>query len=191
MELMLSDPKGDEYIHVHQVSHGKSVSSSFTISLVRIGASGPTSRTVNPVKGSSIMRAWYFRFFWRGKHNAVPFDGNVERIAGANAEPAAKRSGKHDLTLGGNTRLHGKTILPPLACRFKPELTLPHSFSLWSKSGSGSFWAIVDGSRRDWLGRCLRTCGGGLVAFAVAERGALWAGAAERWPARPEGCWLR
>src|SRR3954470_16571073 len=49
MELMLSDTEGDERIHVQKVSHGKSVSSSLTISLVRIGASGPRSIAVNPV----------------------------------------------------------------------------------------------------------------------------------------------
>src|SRR5271157_1447942 len=52
MELMLRDTKGDERIHIHKVSHGKSASSSLTISLVRIGASGPRSMAMNPVTGS-------------------------------------------------------------------------------------------------------------------------------------------
>ncbi len=44
-------------------AHGKSTSSSRTISQVRIGASGPASRTRNPVIGSLMMRALKrFRF---------------------------------------------------------------------------------------------------------------------------------
>jgi hypothetical protein len=60
MELMLGDAKGDERIHVQKVLHGKSVSSSRTISLVKVGASGPRSMARNPVTGSFTMRASYF-----------------------------------------------------------------------------------------------------------------------------------
>src|ERR1035441_7215208 len=41
MESMVEDSKRDKSIHIQQVSHGKSTSSSRTISLVSTGASGP------------------------------------------------------------------------------------------------------------------------------------------------------
>ena len=68
--------------------------------------------TGRPVIGSLMIRAFEV-FPLRGcQHDPILLDGNVERIAGANAELAAKRSGKNDLAFGGDPGLHGKTILP-------------------------------------------------------------------------------
>jgi len=44
--------------------------------------------------------------------NSAGLDVGVERIAGANTEPAPEWSWKNDLTFGGDLGLHGKTILP-------------------------------------------------------------------------------
>ena len=40
-----------------------------------------------------------------------------EGITGTNTQPAPNRTGKHDLTFGGNSGLHGKTILPRVPSR--------------------------------------------------------------------------
>jgi hypothetical protein len=48
----------------------------------------------------------------RGLDNASCLDVGIKGIAGTDAKPAPKGSGKDDLTLGGNLGLHGKTILP-------------------------------------------------------------------------------
>jgi hypothetical protein len=47
--------QGYECVYVKEVSHGKSVRSSRTISLVRTGASGPSESIGSPVIGSSII----------------------------------------------------------------------------------------------------------------------------------------
>ena len=58
---MLADSKSDQDIDIEERSlrgnHGKSASIYATISLVRIGAPGPKSRTGRPVKGSSMILA--------------------------------------------------------------------------------------------------------------------------------------
>jgi hypothetical protein len=48
-----------------------------------------------------------------GEHNTLSFHLDIERITRANSQPAPKRPGKNDLAFGGDSRLHGKTILPP------------------------------------------------------------------------------
>lgn len=48
---------------------------------------------------------------WR-QHNAASFNVGIQRVACAEAEAAAKRAGKNDLTFAGELGLHGKNILP-------------------------------------------------------------------------------
>ena len=52
-----------------------------------------------------------FRFPSRRQDYATVFDANIEYIAGANAQLAAKRQGQYNSTFGGNPNLHGKPIL--------------------------------------------------------------------------------
>jgi hypothetical protein len=46
----------------------------------------------------------------RCQDNASCLDIGIKGIAGTDAKPAPKVSGKNDLTLGGNLGLHGKSI---------------------------------------------------------------------------------
>jgi hypothetical protein len=55
-------------------------------------------------------------FEWRWD-DASRLDFGIEGITGANTQPAPNRTGKHDLTFGGNSGLHGKTILPRVPSR--------------------------------------------------------------------------
>jgi hypothetical protein len=50
----------------------------------------------------------------RRQDNAASFDVGIQRVACAEAEAAAKRAGKNDLTFAGELGLHGKNILPLL-----------------------------------------------------------------------------
>src|SRR5437588_12956371 len=53
-------------------------------------------------------------FLARRQYNLSILYIGIQRVACTNIESAAKRSWKNNLPLGGNFRLHGKTILPPL-----------------------------------------------------------------------------
>src|SRR5579884_1059222 len=73
MELMATKPQRDQNIHFQEILHGKFARSSSTCSLVRIGESGPVSRTGRPLTGSMIMRAFLRRVFL-GVRTTLPFE---------------------------------------------------------------------------------------------------------------------
>ncbi len=64
MKLVRLNSKREERIDVEQIPHGKSLSSSATISLVKMGALAPALRTGIPVIGSVTIRAFLWRFLW-------------------------------------------------------------------------------------------------------------------------------
>jgi hypothetical protein len=59
----------------------------------------------------------------RRQYNTAIFYIGVQRISGANIQTTAEGPGKYDLSFGGNSGLHGKTILPlskPYGNAFRP-----------------------------------------------------------------------
>src|SRR6185312_7293084 len=88
---MFDKSKREESIHVEEIFQGKSASISYTISLVRIGASFPAVRAGRPVTASVMIFALK-AFFLRGVRTMLPdwilaSRGSPARI------PSLRRSG--------------------------------------------------------------------------------------------------
>ena len=93
MELMLSDAKGDERIDVQKILHGKSVSSSLTISLVKVGASGPSVDGQEPGHWVLHHARFVLRLGGLRQHYSILLDSRY-RVRSPARMPSRRRTGE-------------------------------------------------------------------------------------------------